>query len=81
MSPASGAPDVPLAPSAGANYPGGLLGMLAAPAGSDPNQPVPPDDEQEQADLQALEAKLSSSGSINDAWALYKARLASRGIR
>jgi hypothetical protein len=82
VSPASvfdtGAPAVPLAPSADANYSGGLLGMLAAPAGSDPNQPAPPDDEQEQADLQALEAKLSSSGNINDAWALYKACMASR---
>jgi murein DD-endopeptidase MepM/ murein hydrolase activator NlpD len=82
ISPASvfdtGAPAVPLAPSADANYSGGLLGMLAAPAGSDPNQPAPPDDEQEQADLQALEDSFTRTGSINDAWALYKARLASR---
>lgn len=43
------------------------------------NQPArPPDDKQEQADLQALEARLSSSGNIDDAWALYKARMASR---
>jgi hypothetical protein len=79
ISPASvfdtGASAVPLAQYSNANYSGGLL---AAPAGSGPNQPAPPDDEQEQADLQALQAKLSSSGSINDAWALYKARLASR---
>jgi hypothetical protein len=78
ISPASGALALPLAPDADANYSGGLLGMLATPAGSDPNQPAPPDDDQEQADLQALEAKFSSSGSINDAWALYNARLASR---
>jgi len=82
ISPASafdtGTPAVPPAPSADANYSGGLLGMFAALAGSYQNQPAPPDDEQEQADLQALEAKLSSSGGINDAWALYKARVAGR---
>ena len=73
--PAAAAP--PLAPFDDANYSGGLLGMFAAAAGNDPNQSAPPDDE-EQADLQALEAKLSSSGHIKDAWALYKARMASR---
>jgi hypothetical protein len=62
-----------LVPSRDANYSGGLLGMFAALAGSDPNPPVSPDDEQEQADLQTLEDRLSSSGNINDAWALYKA--------
>jgi hypothetical protein len=41
----------------------------------DLDQPMPPrDDEREQADLQALEAKLMSSGNINDAMALYNAR-------
>ncbi|MES2192943.1 MAG: hypothetical protein V4517_00885 [Pseudomonadota bacterium] len=42
----------------------------------DLNQPAsrPPDDEQEQADMQALEAKFLSSGNINDGEALYNAR-------
>lgn len=42
----------------------------------DPDQPMPPplDREQEQADMRALEAKLLSSGNINDAVALYNAR-------
>jgi hypothetical protein len=82
VSPASafdtGAPAVPFVSSGDANYSGGLLGMFAALAGSDPNQPAPADDEQEQADLQTLEARLSSSGNINDAWALYNARKSSR---
>jgi hypothetical protein len=53
--------------------------MFAARAGSDPSKPAPsPDDEQEQANLQALEDRLSSTGNINDAWALYKAGLTSR---
>jgi hypothetical protein len=55
--------------------------MFAALAGNDPhdpNQPAPPDDEQEQANIQALEDRLTSSGNINDAWALYNARIASR---
>jgi hypothetical protein len=71
-------PAVPFVSSGDANYSGGLLGMFAALAGSDPNQPVSPGDEQEQADLQTLEDRLSSSGNINDAWALYKARIAGR---
>jgi hypothetical protein len=82
VSPASvfdtGAPAVPLVLSGGANYSGGLLGMFAALAGGDPNQPASPDDEHEQANLQALEERLTSTGNINDAWALYKARIASR---
>jgi hypothetical protein len=76
-----GAAAAPLAPSVDANYSGGLLGMYAALAGTDPqgqNQPAPPDDEQELANIQALEARLSSSGNINDAWALYNVRKASR---
>jgi hypothetical protein len=76
-----GAVAAPLAPSVDANYSGGLLGIYAALAGTDPqdpNQPVPPDDAQEQADLQALEDRLTGTGNINDAWALYKARMASR---
>jgi hypothetical protein len=57
-----------LVSSGDTNYTGGLLGMFAALAGSDPNQPAPPDDEQEQANLQALEDRLTSTGNINDAW-------------
>jgi hypothetical protein len=38
-------------------------------------QPAPaPDDEDEQANLRELEARLSSSGNIRDAVALYNAR-------
>ena len=78
----TGAPAVPFISSDDANYLAGQLDRLAAMAGIAPqsvNQPKPsPDDEQEQADLQALETRLSSSGNINDAWALYKARMASR---
>ena len=76
------APAVPLAPSDDPNFSGGLLGRLAALAGIDPqnpNQPAPPlDDEQEQADMRALDARLSSSGNIKDAVALYNARKSSR---
>ena len=62
---------------------GGLPGRYLALAGlypENPNQPAPPspDDAEEQANLQALDAKLSSTGDIRDAWALYKARKASR---
>jgi hypothetical protein len=83
QSPASaydpGVPAAPLAPSVDPNYSGGLLGRFAALAGIDPNQPAPPspDDEQEQADIRALEARLSSSGNIRDAVALYNARRSS----
>jgi hypothetical protein len=76
-----GAATAPLASSVDANYSGGPLGMYAALAGTDPqdpNQPASPDDAQEQANIQALEARLSSSGNINDAWALYNARKSSR---
>ena len=82
VSPASvfdtGAPAVPFVSSGDPNYSGGLLGMFAALAGSDPNQPAAADDEQKQANLQALEDRLTSTGNINDAWALYNARIASR---
>jgi hypothetical protein len=70
-----------LASSDDPNFSGGLLGRLAVFAGIDPpnpNQPVPLDDEQEQADIQALDAKLSSSGNIRDAVALYNAIKSSR---
>jgi hypothetical protein len=76
-----GAAVAPLVPSDDANYWGGVLGRFAGKPGFDPqsqNPPAPPDDEQQQADLQALEAKFSSSGDINDAWALYNARKAGR---
>ena len=73
---------VPLAPSDDPNFSGGLLGRLGAPVGIDPqnpNQPVPPpDDEREQADLQALDKRLSNSGNIRDAVALYNARKSRR---
>jgi hypothetical protein len=83
VSPASifdtGAPAAPFVSSGDANYTGGLLGMFAALDGSDPSKPAPsPDEEQEQANLQALEDRLTSTGNINDAWALYKARIASQ---
>jgi hypothetical protein len=76
----SGAPAAPLAPSVDANFSGGLLGRLAALIGIDPNQPAPlsPDDEREQADIRSLDARLSSSGNIRDAVALYNARKSSR---
>jgi hypothetical protein len=74
-----GASAAPLAPSVDPNYSGGLLGRFAALGGIDPNQPAPPpDDEQEQADMRALEARLSSSGNIRDAVALHNARRSSR---
>jgi hypothetical protein len=76
-----GAAAAPLVPSDDANYVGGLLGRFAGEAGTDqqdPNQSALPDDEQEQADLQALEDRFASSGSIGDVWALYKARMASQ---
>jgi hypothetical protein len=79
----TGAPAASLAPSDDSSYSGGLLGRFAALAGVDPqnpNQPAPPPlvDEQEQADMQALDARLSRSGNIRDAVALYNARKSSR---
>ena len=54
--------------------------MFAGKAGTNPQNPNQPplDDEQEQADLQAIEDRLTRTGNINDAWELYKARIASR---
>jgi hypothetical protein len=77
------APTAPFDASDPSAFSGGLLGRYVALAGLDPenlNLPaLPPlDDEQEQANLQALDAKLSSAGDIRDAVALYKAREASR---
>jgi len=78
-SPDTGAPAVPFVSSDDTNFSGGLLGRFASLAGGDPNQSAPsPDDEQEQANLQALEDRLKSTGNINDASALYDARIASR---
>jgi hypothetical protein len=63
-------------------YAGGLLNSIALASLEPPNpdQPAPPptDDEQDQAKLQALEDKLSSTGNFKDAVALYIARKASR---
>jgi hypothetical protein len=72
----TGAPAVPLVRSEAPDFSGGLLGRFAKLAGADSQ--TPPDDEQEQPDLQALEDRLTSSGNIRDAVALYKARGASR---
>jgi hypothetical protein len=76
----SGAAAAP-APSVDANYSGGLLGRLAALAGIDsqnPNQLAVPADDEDQADIGALDAMLSSSGKIGDAMALYNARRSGR---
>jgi hypothetical protein len=82
VSPASvfdtGAAAVPFVSSDDASLSGGLLGRLASPVGGAQDQSAPPDDEQEQANLQALEDRFNSTGNINDAWALYEARIASR---
>jgi len=77
------APPAPFDASDPNAFSGGLLGRYVALGGLDPenlNLPaLPPlDDEQEQANLQALDAKLSRTGDIRDALALYKARKASR---
>jgi hypothetical protein len=81
----AGPPASPMVSTDNPNFSGGLLGRLAAPAGidpQDPNRSAPPpqqlDDEQEQADMRALDARLSSSGNIRDAVALYNAKKASR---
>jgi hypothetical protein len=76
-------PASPIVSTDDPNYSGGLLGRYLALAGLDPenpDQPAPPplDDEQDQANLQALKAELSNTGNIRDAVALYKARVASR---
>ena len=81
QSPASvfdtGAPAVPFVPSDDADFSGGLPGKLAAIlAGMNQTQAAPPspDEEQEQADIRSLDARLSRSGNIKDAVALYNAR-------
>jgi len=75
-------PASPIVSAENPNFSGGLLGRFVALAGIDPqnpNQPAPPlDDEQEQADMRALDARLSSSGDIKDAVALYNARKSRR---
>ncbi len=65
------------------DFSGSLLGRLVAIAGiasQNPTQPAPPpeDEEQEQPDLQALSAKLPSSGDFRDTVALYNAIRSSR---
>jgi hypothetical protein len=76
------APAAPLAPYDNPDYSGGLLGgfALARFDPQNPNQPAPPpaDDARDQAKLQALEDKLSFTGDIGDAVALYNARKAIR---
>ncbi len=70
-----------LAPSVDRSYSGGLLGRFVALAGIDPqnvNQPAAPMDDEVQADLGALDARLSNSGNIRDAVALYNARRSGR---
>jgi hypothetical protein len=78
----AGVPALPIVSTDNRDFSGGLLGRFAALAGIDPqnpNQPEPPlDDEQEQADMRALDARLSNSGHIRDAVALYNARKTSR---
>jgi hypothetical protein len=76
-------PASPIASTDHPNFSGGLLGRLAALAGIDPQNPnqlarSPPDDEREQAGMRALDARLSSSGNIKDAVALYNARKSGR---
>jgi hypothetical protein len=57
------------------------IASLAGVDPQNPNQfaPPPTDDELGQANMQALEDKLSSTGDFKDAVALYMARKASRG--
>jgi hypothetical protein len=79
----AGVPASPIVSTDDPNYSGGLLGRYLALAGLDSqnsNQPAPPplDDEQDQANLQEFDARLSSTGDIRDAVALYMARKASR---
>jgi hypothetical protein len=76
-------PAAPFAPSDDPSFSGGLLGRLVALAGIDPQNhnkpaPLPMDDERDQADMQALDARLSRSGNIRDAVALYYARKSNR---
>jgi hypothetical protein len=76
------APATPLAPYDDPDYSGGLLGRFAALARFDPQNPdqpaPPPTDDEEQANLRALDARLSATGDLRDAVALYMARKASR---
>ena len=77
------APTAPFDAAAPNPLSGGLPGRFAALAGLDPQNPdqpapSPTDDEQEQANLRALDARLSATGDLRDAVALYMARKASR---
>ena len=72
----AGAPGSTSAPSDGARF-SDFFGNFDAGADIDPEDAAQPDDEQ-QANLRALEARLSSTGDIRDAVALYKARTAGR---
>jgi hypothetical protein len=74
-------PPPPFASTVDPNYSGGLLGRFAALAGIDPQNPkqaATPTDDEDQADMRALDATLSSSGNIRDAMALYNARRSGR---
>jgi len=58
---------------------GNWFNFLAGLAFQNPTQPASPlDGEREQADMRALDARLSSSGNIKDAVALYNARKSKR---
>jgi hypothetical protein len=78
----AGATAAPFASPDGPSF-SDLLRNFGAPAGTDPEdsiQPAPPplDDDEEQTNLRALDTRLSSTGNIRDAVALYNARRASR---
>ena len=78
----AGPPQAPLAPPDGAHF-SDFFRTFGAVGGIDPEdttrQAQPwPDDDEEQANLRALEARLSSTGNIRDAVELYKARTAGR---
>ena len=64
------------------DYAGGLLNSIALASldPQNPDRPAPPptDDEQDQVKLRELDEKLSSTGDIRDAVALYNARKAIR---
>src|ERR1700712_3884507 len=77
----AGAPEAPLAPPDRTHFPG-FFSNFGAAGGIDPKRTTPqaqpwPDDDEEEANLRALEARLSSTGNVRDAVELYKARTAS----
>jgi len=78
----AGPPDAPAAPLDGAHFSDFFRDYGAAtdidPEDATRQAPPWPDDDEEQANLRALEARLSSTGNIRDAVELYKARTAGR---